>query len=245
MNDVKYSTAEEKRLITAIQRAVGALDNGYIGTQTLSDIANAVGAECWPLTVRMYGYPVIIGRDIIPFNPRGDLTRFSCSMLGSFTYPRATTPCSILVNKGQAVCGSACHAFMDKPESVIYKTKSGKVGILRAKYSSELPNDTVTAVGGMGLLGNYDPADEGFSGSYADVLRQTNHNVLGFKRGLWYGVYFPKLNGSAINIICRDRFQFEYAILLDGGGLAAMNGNEKFARINEGLQQGYAIQFTR
>lgn len=244
MNDVKYTTAEEKRLIQAIQRAVGAYDNGVIGTQTLTDIANALNADCWPLTVRMYGYPMIISRDILPFNPRGNISRFENSMLGSFTYPRASVPCSILVNKGQAICGSACHAFNGKPESVLYKTAGGKVGIMRAKYSSELPPDTVTAVGGMGLLDNYAPAAEGFSGAYADVLRQTNHNVLGYKRGLWYGVYFPKLNAAAINTICRDRLGFEHAILLDGGGLAAIHGAEKFARINDGLTQGYAIQFV-
>lgn len=243
MNDVKYSTAEEKRLITAIQRAVGALDNGYIGTQTLSDIANTVGAAAFPLAVRMYGYPVLIGKDIKAFNPKGALTKYSYSMLGSFTYPRATTPCSILVNGGVTVCGAACHAFAGKPESVIYKTNAGRVGIARVKSSSELPAGTVTAVGGMGLLDNYNPTAEGFSGAYADVLRQTNHNVLGYKRGLWYGVYFPRLNAQAINIICRDRFQFEFALLLDGGGLAAMNGPETFTKINNGIQQGYAIQF--
>lgn len=243
MNDVKYTNAEEKRLITAIQRAVGALDNGYIGTQTLTDIANTVGAACFPLAVKMYGYPVLIGKDIKAFNPRGPLSRYSYTTLGSFTYPRATTPCSILVNNGKAVCGAACHAFNGKPESVIYKTQGGSVGIVRVKYSSELPTGTVTAVGGMGLLDNYNPAAEGFSGSYADVLRQTNHNVLGYKRGLWYGVYFPKLNAAAINQICRDRFGFEYAVLLDGGGLAAMNGPEGFSKINNGIQQGYAIQF--
>ena len=39
MRDIKGSTSEEVRMIKAIQRSVGALDNGWIGNQTLSDIA--------------------------------------------------------------------------------------------------------------------------------------------------------------------------------------------------------------
>lgn len=244
MNDVKYTTASEKTLISSIQRAVGALDNGIIGTQTLTDIAIKLNANCWPLTVKMYGYPVIIARDFIPFNPGNKpLTGYANSMLGSFTYPRAKTPCSILISNGQTVCGAACHAFLDKPESVIYQLKDGTVGIKRAKYSSELPAGVVKAVGGMGLLGNYSPIVEGFTGSYADVLRNTAHNVLAYKNGMWYGVYFGAATGQAINTLCAQKFKFDMAILLDGGGLAAINGAESFAKINAGTRQGYAIQF--
>ena len=42
MHDIVGSTKEEIRLIKSIQRKVGALDNGYIGCQTLSDIAMSV-----------------------------------------------------------------------------------------------------------------------------------------------------------------------------------------------------------
>lgn len=44
MRDIKGSTSEEIRMIKAIQRSVGALDNGWIGNQTLSDIAAINGA---------------------------------------------------------------------------------------------------------------------------------------------------------------------------------------------------------
>lgn len=243
MNDVKYSTENEKKLIQAIQRTIGALANGYIGTDTLTSIAGALGAECFPVTLKMYGVPTIVGRDIVAFDPNGPLSSYAYSMLGSFTYPRATTPCSILVNDGKVICGAACHAFLGYPESVIYKTSSGKVGITRAKSTADLPSATVTAVGGLGLCGNYNPAAEGFTGSYADVLRGTNHNVLGYKRGLWYGVYAPNMTGAAVNVLARDKFKFEYALLLDGGGLAAINGSESFAKINTGTKQGYGIQF--
>ena len=43
--------------------------------------------------------------------------------------------------------------------------------------------------------------------------------------------------------MCKKNFHFDKAILLDGGGLAAINGTETFAQINTSVKQGYAIQF--
>lgn len=244
MNDVKYSTNEEKRLICSIQRAIGALDNGYIGTDTLTAIAGALQAECFPLTVKMYGWPVIVGRGIIPFSPHyKPLTGYANSMLGSFTYQRAVDPCSILISGGKIVFGNSCHAHIGKPESVIYQRQNGAVGVARVKNASELPADTVTAVGGMGLCSQYDPKAEGFTGAYADVTATNRHNVLGYKSGLWYGIYCSGLNGAQVNDLAAKKFKFSYAVMLDGGGLAAMNGAEGFARINTSTRQGYAIQF--
>ena len=48
MRDIKGSTSEEIRMIRAIQRSGGALDNCWIGNQTLSDIDAKLGADCWP-----------------------------------------------------------------------------------------------------------------------------------------------------------------------------------------------------
>lgn len=244
LKDIKYSTASEKKMIQEIQRKVGAYDNGIIGTQTLSDIAIALGAiECFPVTLQMYGYPVIIGKDLIAWSPKSAISGYKDSMLGSFTYPRATTPCSFLINNGVCICGTSCHAHINKPESVIYKLNDGTLGIKRALTVKDLPKNIKWAVGGMGLCGMYNPAAEGFTGAYSDVLRKTNHNVLGIKNGMVYGVYYKNMTGQQINEHCKDRMQFEKAILLDGGGLAAINGAERFAKINTGCKQGYAIQF--
>lgn len=244
MNDVKYSTTNEKNLICSIQRQLGALDNGYIGTDTLVSIAKWLGANCWPLTVKMYNCPTIVSTDILAWSPKAPLKNFTNSMLGSFTYPRATTPCSILVSSGQTLCAYSCHSSINgKPESVIYKTNKGEIKMARVRYTSELPKDIKWAVGGMGLVDNYNPSAEGFTGAYADVVRKTNHNVLGYKNGLLYGVYCPNMSGADINKLCKDKFKFEGAILLDGGGLAAINGTETFAKINTSTKQGYAIQF--
>ena len=49
--------------------------------------------------------------------------------------------------------------------------------------------------------------------------------------------------GSQVNNLCRDKFKFEYAVMGDGGGLAAINGAEGFAKIRTTVQQGYIAQF--
>lgn len=243
MNSVKPSTNSEKLLFKAIQKKIGASEDGILGTQSMCDIAVSLKASCFPITICMYNYPVIIGNDLIAFNPSGALSKYKNSMLGSFTYPRATTPCSILINDGKVVCGNSCHAHLNKPETVIYRLKDRTFGIKRCLSYSELPSNVDWAIGGMGLCDMYNPDIEGFSGSYADVLRKTNHNVLGIKNNMVYGVYYKNLTGQQINSHCKNTMKFEMAILLDGGGLAAMNGGESFAKINTSSKQGYAIQF--
>lgn len=241
MKDFKGETVSEERMIQAMQRAVGAQDNGWVGAQTMSDLAVAVGAEgCWPCTVRLYDMPVIIAEDILVCNPRSGCKNFSNSMSGSFSYQGK--PCSILVNRGDVLCGSACHAFLGYPESVLYRLEDGRFGIQRAKSVSELPENVRWAVGAMGLLNNYDPAAEGFSGTYADVLRKTNHTVLGTKAGMVHLVYCRNMTGAEVNAFCRDKLKLELAVMLDGGHVAAINGAESFARINTSQAQFSLIQ---
>lgn len=234
MRDVKGATSEEIRMIKAIQRSVGALDNGWIGNQTLSDIAAKLGADCWPLNVELYGQPCIIARDIEPVNMSGPLPTNAIS--GSFSWQGQ--PCSILVRDGKVVRGMSCH--YPRPESVLYKTTDGAVRIARVSSVSALDN-VVWAVGGMGLLGGYDPELDGFTGVYSDVLRKTNHTVLGYKGGLLYGVYCRSMTAQQVNALCRDKLKLKYAVMLDGGHVAAING--ACSKINTQTRQFYAVQF--
>ena len=245
MQDIKYSTNEEKRLFASWQNAIGALANSYIGTDTSVLTVHKLGGGGFPYTVKMYGWPTIVSERILPFTPNGKpLKNYANSMLGSFTYPRGIAPCSILIANGKTVFGNSCHAHIGKPESVIYQRANGAVGAKRVLSASELPSDTVTAVGGMGLCSQYDPRAEGFTGSYADVTYANKHNILGYKEGLWYGIYVSGLTGAQVNDLCAKKFKFAYALLLDGGGLAAINGAESFAKINiSSIKQGYVIQF--
>ncbi len=245
MKDIYYSTENEKKLIVAAQKKLNIDANGIIGMNTLSTLFFKAGVKLEePVTLMLYGYPTIIGNNILAFNPGTGIKAYKNTMSGSFTFPRAATPCSILVNSGNHIGKTACHAHIGKPESVIYKTYLGGYGIDRVKASSELPDNVMTAVGGMGLLDNYNPEAEGFTGAYADVLRKTNHTVLGVKNNKWYGVYFKNLDAVTINNLCKLKFRFDAAVLLDGGGIAAINGTENFAKINTSTKQGYAIQFV-
>ena len=234
MKDVKGSTSEEIRMIRAIQRSVGALDNGWIGNQTLSDIAAKLGADCFSLNVELYGQPAILARDIDPLNLSGRLPENSIS--GSFSWQGQ--PCSILVRGGKVVRGMSCHC--PTPESVLYKTTDGAVRIARVSSAAAL-GDVVWAVGGMGLLGGYDPELDGFTGIYSDVLRKTNHTVLGYKGGLLYGVYCKAMTAQQVNAFCRDKLKLEYAVMLDGGHVAAING--ACSKINTQTRQFYAVRF--
>lgn len=123
MKDVVGSTLEEVRMIKAIQRSVGALENGWIGNQTLSDIAAKLGADCWPLNVELYGQPAILARDIEPVNMSGPLPRNAIS--GSFSWQGQ--PCSILVRSGKVVRGMSCH--YPRPESVLYKIPAARCAL--------------------------------------------------------------------------------------------------------------------
>ena len=234
MKDVVGSTSEEVRMIKAIQRSGGALDNGWIGNQTLSDIAAKLGADCFPLNVELYGQPAILARDIDPLNLSGRLPENSIS--GSFSWQGA--PCSILVRGGRVVRGMSCH--YPTPESVLYKTTDGAVRIARVASASLLDN-VVWAVGGMGLLGNYNPAAEGFAGVFSDVLRKTNHTVLGYKGGMLYGVYCKNMTAQHVNALCRNKLKLEYAIMLDGGHVAAIHA--ACSKINTNQRQYYAVRF--
>lgn len=144
MRDVKGSTSEEVRMIKAIQRSVGALDNGWIGNQTLSDIAAKLGADCFPLNVELYGQPCILARDIEPVNMSGPLPKNAIS--GSFSWQGQ--PCSILVRGGRVVRDWSCH--YPRPESVLYKTTDGAVRMARASSAAAL-GDVMWAVGGDGI----------------------------------------------------------------------------------------------
>ena len=234
MKDVVGFTSEEIRMIKAIQRSVGALENGWIGNQTLSDIAAKLGAGCFPLNVELYGQPAILARDIDPLNLSGRLPENSIS--GSFSWQGA--PCSILVRGGRVVRGMSCH--YPTPESVLYKTTDGAVRIARVASASLLDN-VVWAVGGMGLLGNYNPAAEGFIRAFSDVLRKTTHTLLGYKGGMLYGIYCRSMTAQQVNAFARDKLKLDYAVMLDGGHVAAIHAAS--SKINTNQRQYYAVRF--
>ncbi|HIW93020.1 MAG TPA: hypothetical protein H9868_00610 [Candidatus Flavonifractor merdipullorum] len=239
MNNIIGTTDSETAMIKAIQRAVGAAEDGEIGGETMAAIAARLGADCFPITLEIYDQPTIIAKDVVVCNPSTGLRAYNNSLSGSFSYQKK--PCSILVNWGKAVCESACHAWLGQPETVLYRLYSGEFGIRRCMSSKELPDSVKWAVGGMGLLDLYGPQEEGFSGQYADVLRRTNHTALGVKGGMVYLIYCANMTGGEVDEHCR-KLGLELAVMLDGGHVAAINGAESFAKLNTGQIQYYMIQ---
>ena len=202
----------------------------------------------YPCTVLLEGMPVILAKNVVPFNPNGPLSGWKNTISGGFSASKQ--PCSILVQDGWAKQKYACHYWYDRPESVIYRLTTGEVGIARVKSTDQLPKCLRWAVGGMGLLGNYDPKAEGFckltnaegkTENFSDVLRDTNHTVLGYKDGLFYLIYCKSMTGAQVNAFA-DKLGLEMAVMLDGGHVAAMNGEEDYAKINLKQAQYYAIQ---
>lgn len=244
MKDVTYETQNEKKVICGIQASTGALANGIIGMQTLTDIAIKLCPQVFPITCKLYGLPTIIAKDIIVCDPNSSVKPYENSISGSFTYPSSDKPCSILINNGKDIFSSACHAWLGKPEGVIARYKNGAYWQGRCKSTSDIPTraNVAWAIGGLTLGKNYSPVTEGFSGAYADVLRTTNHTILGVRNGFCYLCYMPNVTGAQIQSICQNKMKFDMALLLDGGHIAAINGTEPFAEINMNQYQGYILQ---
>lgn len=202
-------------------------------------------------TIKLNNAPCIVADDILLFDPNSGLKSYANTILGSFTYPSGDKPCSIMINKGVDIYSYSCHSWLGFPETVIYRYKDGKFGWGKFKSTSEIPNraNVVWAIGAMGLLDKYNPAEEGFSKftkngkiyDYSDVLRTTNHNMLGIKDGKCHLIYLANMSGYQVNTFAKNN-GFEMAIMLDGGHLAGINGSESYAKINIDTKQGYAIQ---
>ena len=214
--------------------------------------ATVEGAEqvevSYPCTVLLEGMPAILAKNIVPFNPNGPLSGWKNTISGGFSASKQ--PCSILVQDGWVKQKYACHYWYGRPESVLYRLTTGEVGIARVKSTNQLPKCLRWAVGGMGLLGNYDPKAEGFckltnkegkTENFSDVLRDTNHTVLGYKDGLFHLIYCKSMTGAQVNAFA-DKLGLEMAVMLDGGHVAAIHGEEDFAKINLKQAQYYAIQ---
>lgn len=240
MTNMTPATVSERKLTKAIQAAIGAAQDGILGPASAVDLAATLGADCWPLTIQLYSQPVIVCKDIMVSNPGKGTRHFPNSISGSFSYLKK--PCSILVNRGQVLCSSACHAWLGQPETVLYRLEDGRFGMKRCLSADELPDRIRWAVGGMGLGKTYAPKTEGFTGDYADVLRKTNHTVLGVKKGLVYLIYCKAMTGEQVNSFVKDKLLLDHAVMLDGGHVASINGEERFAQINTSQNQYYLIQ---
>lgn len=168
----------------------------------------------------VYSEQLIISDDIIPAAVDAPLSCYANAISGGFS--SGGKPCSILLAWGKVIRAEACHAHKGKPESVLYRLVDGYIGFRRVKGVAELPKGVKWAVGGMGLLGSYDPEAEGFSGAYADVLRRTAHTFVGARDGRLYLGYVHSMTAAEVNAYA-TALGLEHAVMLDGGHVAAIH----------------------
>jgi hypothetical protein len=242
-----YTEAEGKRIVaelTAKGYPARLIAKESTTEQTESKEQTPVS---YPQTVLLDGMPAIVAKNIVPFNPSTPLANWGNTISGGFSASKQ--PCSILVQDGKVKCKYACHHWYGCPESVMYRLTDGTVGIARVKTTDELPTGLRWAVGGLGLLGNYAPTSEGFckltkdgrTENFSDVLRDTDHTVLGYKDGLFHLIYCKSMTAAQVNAYAK-KAGLEMAVMLDGGHVAAINGAESYAKINTKQKQYYAIQ---
>ena len=167
---------------------------------------------------------------------------------GTFQYQNAAN--AILAYNGKVFGSYSAHGWLGYPDSCLIYYKDGGFDVKRwiAIPSAEL-NNIRWAISGVGLLDNYDPAAEGYARfqkngkvyDYSDVLRRTNHTAIGVKGGQVYGLYLANMTGAEVNAYCKKQ-GLQYAIMLDGGHIAAVNCS--LGQKNASQKQHNIIQFV-
>lgn len=251
------TATEEAKIIKGLQQVIN-MKAGAFDAEHLVLLYHKLGLLTGPVTLMIHNHPVIISKKILAFSPGGTAAtkNFTNCISGGFTYPRCVTPGAILRNNNADVCSASSHGWAGYPETCLYQNNDGIIAAKRVKTTAELPNlsNIRVAVSGAGLMNMYNPTAEGFckftdpagvSRNYSDVLLKNSHIVLGAKSNLFFGVYFESADAAEMNDECINLFQFDLAVLLDGGkDISSMNGSESFSKINTSKKQGYMIQFV-
>jgi len=168
------------------------------------------------------------------FASGGNPTRYySNTYNGTFSYNK---PISIMVNHGEPICENSCHYAWGFPESVLWIKKDGSHGVSRVQSWKQIKGwqNIVTAIGGVGISNHY-PELEGFSDfkainiwnkrtehkDFSDVLRRTEHSVVGFKDDLFFASIMYGTS-KEIQVECLKQ-GFTNCVQLDGGSWASCN----------------------
>ncbi len=167
---------------------------------------------------------------------------------GVFQYQNEAN--AILAYNGKVIGSYSAHGWLGYPDSCLICYKDGGFAVKRwiAIPSVEL-NNIRWAISGVGLLDMYNPAEEGYARfqkngktyDYSDVLRRTNHTAIGVKDGQAYGLYLANMTGAEVNAYCKKQ-GMQYAIMLDGGHIAAVNCS--LGQKNASQKQHNIIQFV-
>ena len=229
---------KEIEKIKVIQKHYDAFVDGSFGEQLLDSIYRSI-APVYPYSALFFDANVLISDKIQLVHSLNKATcgTYNNSLSGTFQWQNTTS--SMLCIDGKWKRKSSTHDWLKQPETVIYVNDKGEIKAKRCLYSSEIEEDVVNAIGGVGLH-NYDPKAEGFTGAYADVLRKTYHTALGHDGKSWLGVYAYG-TGEQIRSLMIDKLKCKVAIMLDGGSIAAINTDTKKSNVKQ--LQNNIIQF--
>jgi hypothetical protein len=251
MIQVTYSDSDGLK-VKEIQKELNIQQDGFLGPHTIDCMYRSFANPNLPYHGKFYGQDVFYAdpNKVEPFDPGLKPASFYKNVIsGSFSWQvnGRWQPISVLIQNGNVVCPTACHATdINMPESVLWYQHDGKFGIDRIKHVNELSNLSKIkwAVGGLGIKkGNdrnyYNNVAEGFTGPFADVLRVTSHMIIGFHGGTFAALM---VKSKGINDIRKliDNLGWEYAVMLDGGSLTACNFGD--IRYKTYVRQRYMIQ---
>lgn len=213
------------------REAMLMLDKNFI-SEVAQEICRGICGYFKVKYAEKINYTVIRGTKIIPIH---SLNKANCSwyancLSGTFQYKNVTS--SMFCAWGKWKRKSSTHDWLKQPETVIYQNKKGDIRAVRALYASEIKDDVVHAIGGMGLH-NWNPKVEGFVGKYADVLGKNAHTALGHNGKEYIGVYFKSATAEEIKKVMLDELKCNIAILLDGGHIAAINFGDVKENVNQ------------
>lgn len=144
---------------------------------------------------------------------------------------------------------------LPSPQSVFIIYKDNTVGMKRLHNLGEIDLSKVRiAIGGVGLLSDdpaftYNPALDGFSGAYSDVLRKTNKTVIAYNK-----------KEDRVYLLCRKDIVhkssltydlltlakdcgYDIALSVDGGGSSFMRANGKTQLVGDGRVIHSILQF--
>lgn len=223
-----------------MQEATGSKVDGILGPQTNYNWWKKLCPDkvVYPHVKRFYDGEVIYCKNIgIDYSQNKKSTsNIDFSIGGVFQWQNNAV--SVLIYKGKVYNNSSSHAWLNKPETILYKTNHGVIGAIRAlSVPADLISDIEWAISGVGIH-NYDPLSEGFGtskspsgaiiGQYSDVLRYTGHNGVGITQDdeivlihkICYGEDLYRVN---FKDFCMRDLGLKYAVMLDGGHIASIN----------------------
>jgi len=165
-----------------------------------------------------------------------------------------TYPTSVLYSNNKIYRAQANH--LPAPQSVFIIYKDNSVSMKLIKNIEELDLSKIKiAIGGIGLRNaldfnfKYNPAGEGFSSAYSDVLRKTNKTVIGYikKENKIYLMCRPDISHNSATYDLLDLVNacdYDIALSVDGGGSTFMNNETDMVLKGDGRKIHNIIGFN-